>query len=177
MSPIVVVLLAAAAMEPIAAILHRLVMHRRGWGWHRDHHAPHRARFETNDLFPVVFAAVTIIVMAVGASFVALRPLLWIGAGVTAYGAAYLLVHDVCVHGRIGRPIERTAYVRYVRRAHRVHHLFGREPYGFLFPVVPTGLRSRAERLDRDGDGRVNAAATVDSLRAIDTRARRVNTS
>lgn len=177
MTPILIVLLAAAAMEPIAALLHRLVMHGRGWGWHRDHHAPRRTRFETNDRFPVVFAAVTMVVMAVGASFPALWPLLWIGVGVTAYGAAYLLVHDVCIHGRIGRPFEGFAYLRHVGRAHRVHHRFGREPYGFLVPVVPTELRARAERLDRAGDGRTNAPATVDSLRAIDTRARRVNTS
>lgn len=177
MTPILIVAAAAVAMEPIAALLHRVLMHGRGWSWHRDHHAPRRSRFETNDLFPVVFATVTITVMAAGASVVALRPLLWIGTGVTAYGAAYLLVHDVCIHGRIGRPIDRVSYLRHVRQAHRVHHLFGREPYGFLFPVVPTELRVRAERVDRGGDGRANATATVDSLRAVDTRARRVNTS
>jgi beta-carotene 3-hydroxylase len=175
MTAILIGLAAAVVMEPIAALLHRLVMHGRGWGWHRDHHTPRRMRFETNDLFPLVFAAVTITVMALGASVMALRPLLWIGAGVTAYGAAYLLVHDVCIHGRIGRPIERISYLRHVRRAHRVHHVFGREPYGFLFPVVPSELRARADRLD--GDGRANVNATVDNLRAIDTRARRVKTS
>ena len=104
MTPVLVGLAAAVTMEPIAALLHRLIMHGRGWGWHRDHHAPRRGRFEANDLFPVVFAAITITVMAVGASIDALRPLLWIGAGVSSYGAAYLLVHDVAIHGRIGRP-------------------------------------------------------------------------
>lgn len=177
MIAVTVALAAAVAMEPIAALLHRLVMHGGGWAWHRGHHAPRGQRFEANDLFPVVFAAITILVMTLGASFPALRPLLWIGAGITAYGAAYLIVHDLCIHGRCGRPIETGRYLRWVRRAHQVHHVHGRQPYGFLVPVVPAELRTRVERAERDGPGRANAPATVASLRTVDTRARRVKTS
>lgn len=178
MRPVLLALGAAVVMEPIAALTHRAVMHGPGWRWHRDHHGMARGKFEKNDLYPAVFASITVAVMATAASIGALRPLLWIGAGVTAYGAAYLVVHDVAIHGRlgpIGGPVDRIGYVHRVRAAHRVHHLFGREPYGFLFPIVPTELRERADR--RDGDGRAKLDATVDSLRAVDTRARRVNTS
>jgi beta-carotene 3-hydroxylase len=177
LTPLLVGLIAALVMEPVAALLHRAVMHRRGWRWHRDHHAPARGRLEKNDLFPVVFAGLTVAVMATGSMFHSLRALLWVGAGVTTYGAAYLVVHDIGIHSRTGRPIKSNAYLRWVREAHRVHHLYGREPYGFLLPVVPTELRERADRLARDGDGRAKVHATVDSLRAVDTRARRVNTS
>ena len=78
--------------------------------------------------------------MALGSMVDGLRPLLWAGAGVTLYGAAYLFVHDLYIHRRWARfrwtwgPLER------VREAHRIHHLFGGEPYGFLFPVVPSAF-------------------------------------
>lgn len=177
MTAVVVALVAAACMEPAAALVHRHVMHGSGWGWHRSHHAAPRGRVEANDLFPVVFAAATIVVIAVGTAVAGLGVLVWVGAGVTAYGAAYLVVHDLCIHGRAGRAIERGRYLRWVRGAHRIHHLYGREPYGFLFPIVPRELRDRAARAGAAGDGRRNAAPTVATLRAVDSRARRENTS
>ena len=66
MTPLAVVLATIVVMEPAVALTHRFVMHGAGWAWHRSHHQPPRARFEANDLFPVVFAAVTVGVMAVG---------------------------------------------------------------------------------------------------------------
>lgn len=175
---VILAVIAAVAMEPVAALLHRSVMHGRGWGWHRDHHAADGGRWERNDLFPVVFAGITIGVMAIGATWASLTPLLWVGAGVAAYGAAYLVVHDVCIHGRAGRPIEWSPYLRWLRDAHRVHHLRGGAPYGFLAPVVPRRFRSRdTDHFSDDGAGRSSVAPTVNSLRAVDTRARRVNTS
>ena len=153
MIPAVVVAFAAfALMEPVAYLAHRRVMHGDGSAaaWHVPHHQvrPDAGRADTNDLYPAVAAAVTIAVMAVGAWRFA--PLLWVGVGVTAYGASYLFVHDLYIHRRWARftwtfgPLER------VREAHRIHHLFGGEPYGFLFPVVPADLRARARTVTRD---------------------------
>ena len=34
--------------------------------------------------------------------------------------------------------------------AHRLHHRYGGEPYGMLFPVVPVSLRARAAPPSRD---------------------------
>jgi beta-carotene 3-hydroxylase len=137
---------AAAATELLAAVAHRRVMHAGGWGWHRSHHAGRvaqpstRARLERNDLYPVTFAAVTIGGIALGSGVPRLRALRWIGAGVTAYGAAYLLVHDVCIHGRLtGAPIVRGRYLRHVAAAHAQHHRDGAAPYGFLVPVARSG--------------------------------------
>ena len=145
--PIVVALISAVAMDAVAAVSHRLVMHRRGWRWHRSHHEP-GGGLEHNDLFPLCFASATIALIAGGTFVERLRPLAWAGTGITAYGAAYLLVHDVALHGRVPRirlrRFERSRYVRWVRAAHRVHHLFDGPPYGFLLPVVPADLRRRA---------------------------------
>jgi beta-carotene 3-hydroxylase len=58
-----------------------------------------------------------------------------VGAGVTGYGIAYLVVHDLFIHERLGRlPGARSRYVRWVATAHAVHHRSGRKPYGFLLP-------------------------------------------
>lgn len=185
MSPVVVVAIAFIAMEPLAALAHRFVMHRGGFGWHRSHHLAAKPGFEENDRYPMVFAAVTIVVMALGTSLPALRALVWIGVGVTLYGCAYLLVHDVCIHGRFaGRPLGHRGYVGYVRAAHRIHHMGGAAPYGFLLPVARRSDRQRVAAIGRrsvdrtDAIGRPRLARpTKESLRASGTEARRVNTS
>lgn len=149
------VLVAAGAlvlMEPVTALVHRFVMHGAGMGWHRSHHEAPASALEANDLFPVVFAAVTIVVLAVGVSVAgAPRVLVPIGIGVTAYGAAYLVVHDVVIHRRLAFLPMPDWLLRPWRDAHNVHHLFARAPYGFLAPVVPSDLRRRAaaRNLDR----------------------------
>jgi len=142
------VLVAVAAlvlMEPVTAVVHRFVMHGFGMGWHRSHHEPPRRVLEANDLFPVVFAGATIVLLAIGVSVSGAPSLLVpIGIGVTAYGAAYLLVHDVVIHRRLAFLPVPDALLRPWRDAHNVHHLFARAPYGFLAPIVPAELRRRA---------------------------------
>jgi beta-carotene 3-hydroxylase len=150
-TPFVVATVSLLAMEPAVALAHRRAMHGWAWAWHRGHHQRAGGSFEANDLFPVVFAAVTVAAMALGAAVEPLAPLLWVGSGVTAYGAAYLVVHDLYIHRRLGAlPGSGTRLVLWLAEAHRVHHLFGREPYGFLLPVVPSELRARAQDGYRD---------------------------
>lgn len=150
MTRVALVALAFVVMEPVAYLLHRFVMHGFAMVWHRSHHQPRTGTFERNDLFPVVLCAVTVAAMTVGLVVGALGWLLWTAIGVTAYGLAYLFVHDLYIHRRVPRftwtwgPLER------VREAHRIHHLFSGEPYGFLFPVVPARLREQARTVDRD---------------------------
>jgi beta-carotene 3-hydroxylase len=147
MTPALVAALAFAATEPLAAMAHRRVMHGRGWGWHRSHHARPRPGFEANDGYPGVLAAATFAVMLVGQLLPPLRPLLWVGAGLTAYGVAYLVVHDLLVHQRLGRlPLAGSRYVRWVAQAHARHHEDGGPPYGFLVPVVPRNRRAKPSR-------------------------------
>jgi beta-carotene 3-hydroxylase len=138
-----VVLVSFLAMEAVSYLAHRFVMHGVGMGLHRSHHRRSASRFEANDLFPVSFAAVTVLAMAAGTTRPSLEVLYRAGIGVTAYGLAYAFVHDVYIHGRLGRlPV--VAPLEWLRSAHRIHHLFGGEPYGMLLPIVPRGLRERA---------------------------------
>jgi beta-carotene 3-hydroxylase len=150
-----------ALSEPAAALAHRLVMHRSGWHWHRSHHRPRGSALEDNDRFPLLFAALTIAAIATGRA--TNRPrLVAVGAGVTGYGALYLLVHDVGVHGRLsgGRAVLPGRWLERLGLAHAVHHRTGAAPYGFLVPIVPAKHR-----------------AAVATLRPVATRALVPNTS
>ena len=136
------------AMEGFTYLAHRFVMHGVGWALHRSHHQPTGQRFEANDVFPCIGAGIAMAGFAVGFN-VPVPNLVAVGAGVTAYGAAYMFVHDVYIHGRMARlpvlaPLER------LRRAHALHHRFGGEPYGMLLPVLPRRLRALAPTVDAD---------------------------
>lgn len=160
---LLVVTLTFLAMEPTTYAMHRWVMHGRAMAWHRGHHRPSAERFELNDRFPVLFAALGLATFAAGASIGSLALLVPVSMGAAAYGIAYFFVHDVYIHRRFGlyrgvaRPLGRLA------EAHRIHHLFGGEPYGMLAPVVPRSLRRRAEALDQRRQGRSSASGAMPS--------------
>lgn len=137
-------------MEPLTYAAHRWVMHGVGWVAHRSHHEgrtldleARASSLEANDAFPCVFATFTMLALAAGSRRSSLRALLSIGCGVTAYGAAYGLVHDVYIHARLGRP-PRARVLERLKEAHRFHHLYGGEPYGMLLPIVPARVRALA---------------------------------
>lgn len=145
-----VVLGAFLVMEPATYAAHRWVMHGFGRLLHDSHHRPETGLFELNDLYPVMFASVTIMAMAAGSSFPSLRPMLVVGIGVTAYGMAYMFVHDVYIHRRLPFFRSRWAVGDKLAQAHRIHHLYGGEPYGMLLPIVPRALRARSANTPRD---------------------------
>lgn len=145
------VLAGFVVMEPVTYAVHRWVMHGPGLVLHRSHHAPMVRRVEANDAFPVIFAAIVGSLMGVGFNVDGWSRLVWVGVGVTLYGAAYAFVHDVYIHGRLrvfrrrgptsDRPMPG---LQTLAAAHRLHHRFGGEPYGMLLPVIPSALRARA---------------------------------
>ena len=49
--------------------------------------------------------------------------LFWIGLGITLYGLAYFLIHDIFIHQRF-RLFRNSdnAYFKAIRRAHKIHH-------------------------------------------------------
>ena len=144
MGAVLVAVAALVAMEPVTALLHRALFHGPGYGLHRSHHLRRRPGVEANDAYPVALAGVTIAAMAVGSRGGSLAVLLPVGAGVTAYGLAYLVVHDLYIHRRLPLLPPRLGLLEPLRRAHHLHHLHGGAPYGMLCPVVPARLRRRS---------------------------------
>ncbi len=142
-----------AAMEAIAWLFHRYIMHGPLWFIHKTHHRPRRGKFELNDVFAVLFALIAAPLFHFGLQG---HPVpLGIGLGMTGYGIAYFLVHDVLVHRRIGhRFIPQDGYLRRVHQAHHMHHAVrerdGAVSFGFLIAPRPEKLakklRERAER-------------------------------
>ena len=131
-----ILLLTVAAMELVAAGVHKYVMHGWGWGWHRSHHEPRTGWFEKNDLYALVFAAISLCLFVAGGGPHA--PLWWVGAGTAVYGLLYTLLHDGFVHRRLpmGR-LPKSAYLKRLVQAHRLHHAVksreGAVSFGFLY--------------------------------------------
>lgn len=131
------------AMEPITAATHRWVMHGIGTRLHRSHHQPPvDARWEDNDVFPLVFASIVMLGLWLGFHRDSLTWLVPIGVGITMYGAAYAVVHDGYIHRRLdifgarrSRTLDRLA------QAHRIHHVGNGAPFGMLAPIVPRASR------------------------------------
>jgi beta-carotene 3-hydroxylase len=148
---IVVFLVTLAAMEVAVAFIHRHVMHGFGWGWHRSHHETRKAPgWERNDLYALVFTALTIPLFAIGSPD---APLWWIALGITGYGLIYALMHDVLIHRRL--PLKwkpSNAYLQRLVAAHYMHHAVktreGAVSFGFLYapPVDVVREQLRASR-------------------------------
>jgi beta-carotene 3-hydroxylase len=130
-----VALAVAAAMEPWARFLHGQVWHRTLWWVHRSHHGRRSGRFELNDALSAAHAPVATALVMIGCNMHGYHAAITIGvgAGMTLFGMAYVVVHDGFVHGRLPvRFLARAAWLRRVRDAHAVHHARGAAPYGFF---------------------------------------------
>jgi beta-carotene 3-hydroxylase len=120
---ILIVFAAFISMEGIAWASHKYLMHGLLWGLHKDHHRKESSGFfEHNDFFFLIFAIPGIVALFFGVQN-GFNPLFFIGLGITLYGFAYFLLHDVFIHQRfkIFRKTD-NAYFRAIRRAHKVHH-------------------------------------------------------
>jgi beta-carotene 3-hydroxylase len=116
---------AAVGMEFMAWFTHKYVMHGFLWSWHEDHHKPKHEKegfFEKNDLFFLVFAIPSMTCYFVG-GFTTHFWALFVGIGISIYGLAYFLIHDVYIHQRFPwfRQLD-TKYSRAILRAHGAHH-------------------------------------------------------
>ena len=111
-------------MESIAWLSHKYLMHGWMWKFHQDHHVKTDVNqfFEKNDAFFLIFAIPAIGLFAFG-TFSDQSWALAIATGITIYGAAYFIVHDIFIHQRFR--IFRNAsnsYLKAIRRAHKMHH-------------------------------------------------------
>lgn len=136
-------------MEAIAWLAHKYLMHGFLWHLHEDHHKKdHYGFFEKNDYFFLIFATPGIICILLGIAY-NFNLALYTGLGITAYGLAYFIVHDVFIHQRI-KWLRRTdsIYFRAIRKAHKVHHKKltkeDGECFGMLF--VPKKYFDEAEK-------------------------------
>jgi beta-carotene 3-hydroxylase len=146
-----------AVMEALAWAVHRYVMHGWGWGWHRSHHEPRRGRFETNDLYALVFAALGLLLFTLLAEL--WPPFWWVGVGTAVYGLLYGLLHDGLVHRRLGFELSpRSGYLKRLVQAHRLHHAVrgrdGAVSFGFLYAPPVRSLRRRLREHEADPSSR-----------------------
>lgn len=153
---ILLFLATVAAMEGVAYVAHRWVMHGAGWFLHESHHRPRHGRWELNDLYAVIFALPSIALLLGGAQLGWWPGCIWIGAGIAAYGAIYFGFHDVIVHQRIPtRYLPRSPYMKRIVQAHRLHHVVetrqGTVSFGFLIAPDPVNLKAELKRRKRAG--------------------------
>ena len=124
------------AMEGFAHLMHKYVMHGPLWILHKSHHEPKHDKLELNDLFGIVFAIPSILLIWFGTNGYPL--LLPIGVGMAGYGLVYWGFHDVLVHRRVPHTwLPKGGYLRRIVQAHHVHHAVrtkdGAESFGFLY--------------------------------------------
>lgn len=136
--PIFLVLGTFIFMEGFAWFAHKYIMHGPMWNWHESHHVHHKSWWETNDLFGIIFGVSATALIVIGSEIETLRWLMYIGFGITLYGIAYFLFHDVIVHRRVKIKFKtNNRYLQRIIRAHYVHHKVhereGAEAFGFLY--------------------------------------------
>ena len=139
-------------MEFVAWFTHKYIMHGFLWNLHEDHHVGKPGFFEKNDSFFLIFAIPGSLCSIYGAlhnySFV-----FFIGLGITLYGLAYFLVHEIFIHQRfkVFKNANNT-YLLALRRAHKIHHKhLGKEDgecFGML--IVPFKYFVEARKLAKN---------------------------
>jgi beta-carotene 3-hydroxylase len=145
-----------AVMEGVAYVAHRWVMHGVGWFLHQSHHRARAGNWELNDLYAVIFAVPSFVLLRGGVQLGWWWGCTWIGAGIAAYGAIYFGFHDVIVHRRVAtRYLPKSSYIRRIIQAHRLHHVVetkkGAVSFGFLWAPKPEILKAELNRRERAG--------------------------
>ncbi|MGN6436039.1 MAG: sterol desaturase family protein [Agriterribacter sp.] len=120
---VLLLIMAFVSMECVAWLTHKYIMHGILWNLHKDHHQKEEEGFfEKNDFFFLIFALPGMVLFITG-GLIKAPSLSWIAAGITLYGLAYFIVHDVFIHQRF-KIFRNTsnAYLKGIRRAHKMHH-------------------------------------------------------
>ena len=159
---IAIVLVTFVLMEGFTWCLHRYIMHGFLWFLHKDHHQKEPGLFEKNDAFFLIFAVPSWLFIMLGVMYHTYWSIA-IGTGLTLYGIAYFLVHDVIIHQRL-KWFSRSNnnYVRTIRWAHKMHHKHldkhNGESFGFLWVAKKYWEKVRA---DKKRNAKVDIAETV----------------
>lgn len=129
-------------MEAVTWFTHKYIMHGFMWYFHEDHHQPgYPHPLEKNDFFFVIFAIPAIVLFYFGLQG-GLNYLFFIGLGITLYGLAYFIVHDVLIHRRF-KWFQKTKspYLLGLRKAHKIHHKYLDKEDGECFGMLFVPLR------------------------------------
>lgn len=115
-----IMLLTIVGMECFSWFIHKFLFHGPLWFIHKSHHRERHGFFEWNDIFSLLFAALSIYLMYgyrddLAAPF-------WIGAGISIYGIIYFIFHDWFIHNRFKAFKTKNTYLLAIRRAHKMHH-------------------------------------------------------
>lgn len=166
LSGLLLFLATVIAMEGVAYVAHRWVMHGFGWFLHKSHHEPRTGFWEMNDWFFVIFATPSIALLVGGTSGAWGQWAIWTGAGIAAYGAIYLGFHDLIVHKRLDhRYVPRWSYMKRIVQAHRIHHIVetreGTVSFGFLVAPAPEVLKAQLALKGRAGVRAPKGAVSV----------------
>ena len=119
---ILIVIVTFFIMEGITWLSHRFIMHGFLWYLHKDHHQKGPGFFEKNDAFFLIFAIPSWLCIMLGVIYNSTLSIA-IGSGITLYGLAYFVVHEIIIHQRL-KFFTRSSntYVRTIRWAHKMHH-------------------------------------------------------
>ncbi len=109
-------------MEGITWLTHRFVMHGFLWYLHEDHHQKGSGFFEKNDAFFFIFAIPSWLCIMLGSMNLAYW-VVSIGVGITLYGVAYFVVHEIIIHQRFKLfTRSNNRYIKAIRWGHKMHH-------------------------------------------------------
>lgn len=117
---LLIILTTIALMEALSWAMHKYLFHGPLWFIHQSHHKPRASWFEANDVFSVIFAAISLYLMWLGRE--SLNTGFWIGAGISVYGIIYFIFHDWFIHNRVKPFKTNNPYLLGIRRAHKIHH-------------------------------------------------------
>jgi len=139
---IAIVLVTFCLMECVTWLTHKYIMHGLFWNLHEDHHNKSDHFFEKNDYFFVMFACVSMVFFCIGNFVEGYRFMFYIGIGITLYGIAYFMVHDVFIHQRF-KWFNKTnnTYFRALRKAHKIHHKHLNKQEGECFGMLFVPLK------------------------------------
>jgi beta-carotene 3-hydroxylase len=150
---LLITLLTILLMEGKAWLMHKYVLHGFLWKLHRSHHVPHKSWFEWNDFFFMYYGILAMLCFICGSLYQDF--LFWVGAGISIYGAAYFLVHNLYIHRRLkifGKTVN--FYLRALDIAHKMHHRTrgrdGSESFGMLW-VHPRYFRLAKQKTIKGG--------------------------
>ena len=119
---IIILIFSFLFMEFNAWFTHKYIMHGFLWNLHKDHHQPKKGHvFQKNDSFFLIFATPGVAGIMIGVSSMSWP--FWMGLGISLYGLAYFIIHDLFIHQRSSLFRNTSvSYLKALRKAHKIHH-------------------------------------------------------